>query len=38
MNNVPFVGGGHKLGKNNDKLTRLGKNNDKHEVYPPKSL
>ena len=28
-------GGGHKLGKNNDKLTRLGKNNDKNEVYPP---
>ena len=28
-------GGAHKLGKNNDKLTRLGKNNDKKEVYPP---
>ena len=37
MNNVPFVGGAapHKLGKDNDKLTRQGKNNDKNEVYPP---
>ena len=24
-----------KLGKVNDKLTRLGKNNDKNKVYPP---
>ena len=25
----------HKLGKNNDKLTRLGKNKNKNEVSPP---
>ena len=37
LNKVAFEGGGPplKLGKVNDKLTRLGKNNDKNKVYPP---
>ena len=37
LNKVAFEGGGPplKLGKDNDKLTRLGKNNDKNKVYPP---
>ena len=35
MHKVAFEAPPLKLGKDNDKLTRLGKNNDKNKVYPP---